>query len=104
MIALAHLMKHLESFQLSEVFLKTEFFMSFMNRSHMLVSGNSLHNLEVRPLFPCVESLNFPAMYPDFPQPNGFHRDRITCLGIKQNKNQVWLAHAEILDWPTFGR
>ncbi|CAE6486102.1 unnamed protein product [Rhizoctonia solani] len=46
-IALAHLMKHLESFQLSEVFLKTEFFMSFMNRSHMLVSGNSLHNLEI---------------------------------------------------------
>ncbi|CUA72462.1 DNA mismatch repair protein msh3 [Rhizoctonia solani] len=30
-----------------EVFLKTEFFMSFMNRSHMLVSGNSLHNLEI---------------------------------------------------------
>ncbi|KAF8710358.1 Component of the post-replicative DNA mismatch repair system (MMR), partial [Rhizoctonia solani] len=46
-IALAHLMKHLESFQLSEVFLKTEFFTSFMNRSHMLVSGNSLHNLEI---------------------------------------------------------
>ncbi|KAH7340491.1 muts domain V-domain-containing protein [Rhizoctonia solani] len=46
-IALAHLMKHLESFQLAEVFLKTEFFMSFMNRSHMLVSGNSLHNLEI---------------------------------------------------------
>lgn len=39
-------MKHLETFQLSGVFLKTEFFMSFMNRSHMLVSGNSLHNLE----------------------------------------------------------
>ncbi|KAG8691841.1 Mismatch repair protein msh3 [Ceratobasidium sp. 423] len=46
-IALAHLMKHLDSFQLSEVFLKTEFFTSFMNRSHMLVSGNSLHNLEI---------------------------------------------------------
>ncbi|KDN51533.1 hypothetical protein RSAG8_00078, partial [Rhizoctonia solani AG-8 WAC10335] len=46
-IALAHLMKHLESFQLSGVFLKTEFFMSFVNRSHMLVSGNSLHNLEI---------------------------------------------------------
>ncbi|GAB1517406.1 Mismatch repair protein msh3 [Rhizoctonia solani] len=46
-IALARLMKHLESFQLSEVFLKTEFFTSFMNRSHMLVSGNSLHNLEI---------------------------------------------------------
>ncbi|KAG8715116.1 Mismatch repair protein msh3 [Ceratobasidium sp. 394] len=46
-IALACLMRHLESFQLSEVFLKTEFFTSFMNRSHMLVSGNSLHNLEI---------------------------------------------------------
>ncbi|KAJ1310165.1 hypothetical protein OPQ81_006909 [Rhizoctonia solani] len=46
-IALAHLMKHLESFQLSEVFLKTEFFAPFMNRSHMLMSGNSLHNLEI---------------------------------------------------------
>ncbi|KAG9120901.1 Mismatch repair protein msh3, partial [Ceratobasidium sp. 392] len=46
-IALAYLMRHLESFQLSEVFLKTEFFTSFMNRSHMLVSGNSLHNLEI---------------------------------------------------------
>ncbi|QRW14701.1 DNA mismatch repair protein MutS [Ceratobasidium sp. AG-Ba] len=45
-VALACLMRHLESFQLSEVFLKTEFFTSFMNRSHMLVSGNSLHNLE----------------------------------------------------------
>ncbi|CAE6452008.1 unnamed protein product [Rhizoctonia solani] len=60
-IALAHLMKHLESFQLSEVFLKTEFFMSFMNRSHMLVSGNSLHNLEVHPSLSSVERLDFPA-------------------------------------------
>ncbi|KAG9099780.1 Mismatch repair protein msh3 [Ceratobasidium sp. 370] len=46
-IALACLMRHLESFQLSEVFLKTEFFASFTNRSHMLVSANSLHNLEI---------------------------------------------------------
>ncbi|KAF8610164.1 hypothetical protein BDV93DRAFT_483283 [Ceratobasidium sp. AG-I] len=46
-IALAYLMRHLESFQLSEVFLRTEFFTSFVNRSHMLVSGNSLHNLEI---------------------------------------------------------
>lgn len=57
-IALAYLMRHLESFQLSEVFVRTESFTSFMNRSHMLVSGNSLHNLEVGAVFtsPKVET------------------------------------------------
>lgn len=63
-------MRHLESFQLSEVFLRTEFFTSFMNRSHMLVSGNSLHNLEVRVRSgrPCVENLTYSFI--DFSKPN----------------------------------
>ncbi|CEL52191.1 DNA mismatch repair protein MSH3 OS=Cryptococcus neoformans var, neoformans serotype D (strain B-3501A) GN=MSH3 PE=3 SV=1 [Rhizoctonia solani AG-1 IB] len=44
------------------------------------------------------------ALNTDIPKSNGFYGDGVTCLGVKQNKNQVWLAYVEILDWPPFGR
>jgi len=46
-VALAHAVRHLISYGLSEAFKKTTFFSTFLTRSHMLLNANTLENLYV---------------------------------------------------------
>lgn len=44
-IALAHSVRHLAAFGLSDSFRRTTFFTKFLTRSHMLLNANTLTNL-----------------------------------------------------------
>lgn len=46
-IALAHCMQYLETFDIADSLLATKFFGAFTTRSHMLLNGNTLTNLFV---------------------------------------------------------
>lgn len=46
-VALAHAVRHLRAYGLSNAFRKTTFFCPFMTRSHMLLNANTLTNLEI---------------------------------------------------------
>ncbi|PPR04975.1 hypothetical protein CVT24_010433 [Panaeolus cyanescens] len=46
-VALAHTIKHLRSFDIADAFLETQFFTRFATRAHMLLAANTLINLEV---------------------------------------------------------
>lgn len=51
-IALAHSVRHLAAFGLSDSFRRTTFFTKFLTRSHMLLNANTLTNLWVCPVVP----------------------------------------------------
>ncbi len=44
-IALAHVVKYLSTFDVADALLETKFFMKFTERTHMLLNGNTLTNL-----------------------------------------------------------
>lgn len=46
-VALAHILKHLSAFGLSDAFLETKYFSQFTSRTHMLLAANTLSNLEI---------------------------------------------------------
>ncbi|KAF5365702.1 hypothetical protein D9758_003271 [Tetrapyrgos nigripes] len=46
-VALAHTIKHLSTFNLAEVLMETKFFTKFTTRSHMVLAANTLTNLEI---------------------------------------------------------
>ncbi|KAJ3987104.1 DNA mismatch repair protein MSH3 [Lentinula detonsa] len=46
-IALAHIIKHLSTYNVADVLLETKFFTPFGNRSHMILAANTLRNLEI---------------------------------------------------------
>ena len=46
-IALAHTIKHLSAFGLADALRETRFFARFAARTHMLLAGNTLRNLEI---------------------------------------------------------
>jgi DNA mismatch repair protein MSH3 len=46
-VALTHIIKHLETFGIADALLETEFFDKFSSRVHMLLTANTLSNLEV---------------------------------------------------------
>ncbi|KAI0086630.1 muts domain V-domain-containing protein [Irpex rosettiformis] len=46
-IALAHVMRYLASFNVADALLETRFFTKFTERTHMLLNGNTLTNLEI---------------------------------------------------------
>lgn len=46
-IALAHLVKYLSTFDVADALLETQFFSRFTERTHMLLNGNTLTNLYV---------------------------------------------------------
>ncbi|GJE98116.1 MutS family DNA mismatch repair protein [Phanerochaete sordida] len=46
-VALAHLVKYLSSFDVADALLETHFFARFAERTHMLLNGNTLTNLEI---------------------------------------------------------
>ncbi|KAG8825802.1 Mismatch repair protein msh3 [Serendipita sp. 401] len=46
-VALAHAIRHLDGYGLSNAFRKTAFFAKFLTRSHMLLNANTLENLEI---------------------------------------------------------
>ncbi|EGN95451.1 hypothetical protein SERLA73DRAFT_59941 [Serpula lacrymans var. lacrymans S7.3] len=46
-IVLAHAIKYLSAFSIADAFLGIRFFMRFTNRTHMLLNGNTLVNLEI---------------------------------------------------------
>lgn len=48
-IALAHVMKYLATFNVADALLETRFFTKFTERTHMLLNGNTLTNLCVLP-------------------------------------------------------
>jgi DNA mismatch repair protein MSH3 len=48
-VSLAHAVRHLVDFGLSDAFRTTSFFGKFLTRSHMLLNANSLMNLCVEP-------------------------------------------------------
>ena len=48
-VALAHTIKYLTEFELSDVFVQTSMFTKFATRAHMLLNGNTLSNLRVCP-------------------------------------------------------
>jgi DNA mismatch repair protein MSH3 len=47
-VALAHAVRYLISYGLSDAFKRTTFFTTFLTRSHMLLNANTLDNLYVR--------------------------------------------------------
>ena len=54
-VALAHSLDYLRTFDLSDVLTQTRFFNKFSERQHMLLNANTLSNLYVRPhLFACA--------------------------------------------------
>ncbi|KAH7922832.1 hypothetical protein BV22DRAFT_1113691 [Leucogyrophana mollusca] len=46
-IVLAHAIKYLSAFRIADAFLGARFFTKFTNKSHMLLNGNTLTNLEI---------------------------------------------------------
>ncbi|KAG6831187.1 hypothetical protein H0H92_012327 [Tricholoma furcatifolium] len=46
-VALAHAIKHLSAFSIADAFLETKFFTKFTTKTHMLLAGNTLTNLEI---------------------------------------------------------
>ena len=46
-VALAHSIKHLSAFGLADALRETRFFARFAARTHMLLAGNTLRNLEI---------------------------------------------------------
>lgn len=46
-VALAHAIKHLSEYGVADAFLETRFFSVFATRAHMLLSANTLTNLEI---------------------------------------------------------
>ncbi|KAJ3538219.1 hypothetical protein NM688_g6551 [Phlebia brevispora] len=46
-IALAHAVKYLSTFDVADALLETQFFKKFTERTHMLLNGNTLTNLEI---------------------------------------------------------
>ncbi|CAL1703692.1 unnamed protein product [Somion occarium] len=46
-IALAHVVKYLSKFEVADALLETKFFSKFTERTHMLLNGNTLTNLEI---------------------------------------------------------
>ncbi|KIP07972.1 hypothetical protein PHLGIDRAFT_510551, partial [Phlebiopsis gigantea 11061_1 CR5-6] len=46
-VALAHLVKYLSTFDVADALLETQFFSRFTERTHMLLNGNTLTNLEI---------------------------------------------------------
>ncbi|KAE9400754.1 hypothetical protein BT96DRAFT_956745 [Gymnopus androsaceus JB14] len=46
-IALAHMVKHLSTYNVADALLETKFFTKFSNRSHMILAANTLSNLEI---------------------------------------------------------
>ncbi|KAI0691181.1 muts domain V-domain-containing protein [Cytidiella melzeri] len=46
-IALAHVVKYLSKFDVADALLETRFFTKFTERTHMLLNGNTLTNLEI---------------------------------------------------------
>ncbi|KAJ3864053.1 DNA mismatch repair protein MSH3 [Lentinula novae-zelandiae] len=46
-IGLAHMVKHLSTYNVADVLLETKFFTKFSERSHMVLAANTLRNLEI---------------------------------------------------------
>ncbi|KAF9069829.1 DNA mismatch repair protein MSH3 [Rhodocollybia butyracea] len=46
-IALAHIVQHLSTYNVADVLSETQFFTKFSNRSHMVLAANTLRNLEI---------------------------------------------------------
>ena len=46
-IALAHVIKHLSAFGIADAFAESKFFTKFATRAHMLLSANTIINLEI---------------------------------------------------------
>lgn len=97
-IALAHLVKYLSTFDVADALLETRFFSKFTERTHMLLNGNTLTHLSVRREID--QAIADASTQGDFPQRDRLYEARVASMDPGPHNDQIRRAHAQGLDRP----